>query len=286
MSRIRTVKPELFRHEQLFDAELESGLPLRLAFIGLFTVADCEGRFRWKPRTLKLDVLPHDVVDFAAVLNALEQHGFIKSYTVDGERYGCIPSFTKHQQIPTREAERGSSLPTPPEECEQPKQEARTEHVPEHVQARTEHVPEFREGEKEGNRKGREGREGEKEGSMPAPARDARARSTPFPSDFEIGDQTRAWAEQNGFDRLDKHLEAFKGKALAKDYRYADWQQAFQNAVRDDWAGLRKPQAVPGGGRARDGKPRSADPRIAEVQDILAGLKRPVIEGECLRVTH
>jgi len=121
---------------------------------------------------------------------------------------------------------------------------------------------------------------------MPAQARGARSHKTPFPPDFAISDPTRAWAEQNGFDRLSDHLEAFKGKALAKDYRYADWQQAFRNAVRDDWAGLRKPQAVPGGGRARDGEPRSADPRIAEVQDILAGLKRPAIEGECVHVTH
>ena len=27
MSKIRTVKPELFRHEQLFEAEQSSGLP-------------------------------------------------------------------------------------------------------------------------------------------------------------------------------------------------------------------------------------------------------------------
>lgn len=53
MSRIRTVKPELFKHEELFDAEQNSKLPLRLAFIGLFTVADREGRFKWRPRTLK-----------------------------------------------------------------------------------------------------------------------------------------------------------------------------------------------------------------------------------------
>jgi hypothetical protein len=30
MSRIRTIKPDFFTHEDLFDAEQESGLPLRL----------------------------------------------------------------------------------------------------------------------------------------------------------------------------------------------------------------------------------------------------------------
>lgn len=115
MSRIRTVKPELFKHEDLFDAEVTSGLPLRLAFIGLFTVADREGRFRWKPRTLKLDVLPHDAIDFAAVMNALESAGFIRRYEVNSEAYGWIPTFTKHQRFSGKEAELKSELPPPPE---------------------------------------------------------------------------------------------------------------------------------------------------------------------------
>lgn len=115
MSRIRTVKPELFRHEELFESEIESGLPLRLAFIGMFTVADCEGRFRWRPRTLKLDVLPHDAVDFAAVLNELERSGFIKRYEVAGEKYGFIPNFKRHQRLQTKEIEAGSSIPPPSE---------------------------------------------------------------------------------------------------------------------------------------------------------------------------
>lgn len=114
MSRIRTVKPELFRHEELFEAEITSGLPLRLAFIGLLTVADCEGRFPWKPRTIKLDVLPHDAVDFAAILDALQAAGFIQQYEAEGKLYGLIPTFKKHQQISNREQERGSTLPEPP----------------------------------------------------------------------------------------------------------------------------------------------------------------------------
>ena len=31
MSRIRTVKPELFKHEELFDLERETGLPIRIS---------------------------------------------------------------------------------------------------------------------------------------------------------------------------------------------------------------------------------------------------------------
>jgi hypothetical protein len=43
--RIRTVKPEFFKHEKLFDLEKETGLPIRLAWVGLFAISDREGRF-------------------------------------------------------------------------------------------------------------------------------------------------------------------------------------------------------------------------------------------------
>lgn len=143
MSRIRTVKPELFRHEDLFDAELESGLPLRLAFIGLFTVADCEGRFRWKPRTLKLDVLPHDTVDFSHVLNALVKYGFIVRYEVGGETFGWIPSFRKHQRLQTKEIEAGSTIPAYQENQEKTEYAPGT--IPENSQSRTGTLPDVQE---------------------------------------------------------------------------------------------------------------------------------------------
>ncbi len=109
MARIRTIKPELFRHELLFESEQETGLPLRLAFAGLFCCCDREGRFEWRPRTLKLDVLPYDEIDFSRVLDALATRGFVVKYEVSGVVYGCIPSFTRHQVINNRE--RGSEYP-------------------------------------------------------------------------------------------------------------------------------------------------------------------------------
>ena len=112
MSRIRTVKPELFKHEDLFEAEISSKLPLRLAFIALFTCCDREGRFKWQPRRLKLDLLPYDEnIDIKEVLEKLAQHGFVQKYEYQGKWYGCIPSWTKHQQINNREIK--SDLPAP-----------------------------------------------------------------------------------------------------------------------------------------------------------------------------
>ena len=112
MSRIRTIKPDFFRHEELFEAEKHFQLPLRVAFSGLWTCCDRDGRFRWKPRQLKLDILPYDEIDFSRVLDALATRGFIVKYECNGEVYGWVPSFLKHQVINPRE--RLSELPIPP----------------------------------------------------------------------------------------------------------------------------------------------------------------------------
>ncbi len=111
MGKIRTVKPELFRHERLFEAEQHSSFPLRLIFIGLFTVVDAEGRFRWRPRQLKLDILPYDEINFESALLSLVEFGFIKKYVYQNEWYGCIPTWRKHQSINQREPQ--SNLPNP-----------------------------------------------------------------------------------------------------------------------------------------------------------------------------
>ena len=111
MGRIRTVKPELYRHEELFDAEQATGLPLRLSFTGLLTCCDREGRFKWQPRSLKVDILPYDDLDFAQVLEALCAAGFIGRYTAEDKTYGYIPSWHNHQRINIREP--ASVLPDP-----------------------------------------------------------------------------------------------------------------------------------------------------------------------------
>jgi len=105
MARIRTVKPELFKHVGLFEAEIAYQLPIRLAFVALFTCCDRRGRFRWDPRRLKLDILPYDDVDASRVLDALVTRGFVVKYEHKNETFGCIPSWHKHQQINHREME-------------------------------------------------------------------------------------------------------------------------------------------------------------------------------------
>ncbi len=103
-------------HEGLFDAESESGLPIRIAFAGLWCAADREGRFKWEPRKLGIQILPWDGCDFSRVLDALTTRGFVVKYTCGTDVFGWIPSFQKHQVVNNRE--RLSELPNPLE-CNQ-----------------------------------------------------------------------------------------------------------------------------------------------------------------------
>jgi len=113
VGRIRSIKPQFFSHEGLFDLEQETGLPVRIAFAALWCEADREGRFEWRPRRLKLSCLPYDDVDFSRVLDALVTRGFIVRYASGGRDYAWIPSWKRHQVINNRE--KASDLPEPPE---------------------------------------------------------------------------------------------------------------------------------------------------------------------------
>ena len=54
-------------------------------------------------------ILPYDQIDFEMVMETLAENGFLIKYQVDGEFFGWLPTFLKHQQIPFREA--ASKLP-------------------------------------------------------------------------------------------------------------------------------------------------------------------------------
>lgn len=64
-------------------------------------------------------------------------------------------------------------------------------------------------------------------------------RKTSIPDDFSVSQRVSDWAADKGFDRLDEHLDAFKRKALMNAYTYMDWDLAFMEAIREDWAKLR-----------------------------------------------
>ena len=93
MARSRNVKPGFFFNTDLADIE-----PLgRLLFIGLWTIADRDGRLVDEVRWIKAQTLPYDECDVDALLNKLAEKNFLIRYEVKGNRYMQILNFAKHQ---------------------------------------------------------------------------------------------------------------------------------------------------------------------------------------------
>lgn len=110
MPRIRTIKPEFFKHDGL--AELPA--IARLLFQGLWCLADRDGRLEDRPKRIKAEILPYDECDVDAMLDAIARAGFITRYEVAGVRYIAVPNFKKHQRITGKESETPSTIPAPP----------------------------------------------------------------------------------------------------------------------------------------------------------------------------
>ena len=68
---------------------------------------------KYKPKRLKVEVLPYDNVDFAELVGELQQAGFVEIYQVDGEDYLHVVNFRKHQRPHKNEVLRGTDIPQP-----------------------------------------------------------------------------------------------------------------------------------------------------------------------------
>ena len=107
MARARNIKPAFFKNEIL--AELD---PLdRLAFAGLWTLADFKGCLEYRPKRIKAEILPYDDCDIVQILSNLDQSGFIRIYSVQGREYIKVLGFTDHQHPHKNEIANGSNIP-------------------------------------------------------------------------------------------------------------------------------------------------------------------------------
>lgn len=105
MARARNIKPGFFTNEELVELPFST----RLLFIGLWTLADREGRLEDKPKRIKMHLFPADEIDVEEALCSLQSSGFLTRYEVDGARYIQVLAFRKHQN-PHRD-EKPSSIP-------------------------------------------------------------------------------------------------------------------------------------------------------------------------------
>lgn len=107
MARARNIKPSFFQNEEL--AELS---PItRLSFIGMWTIADFKGCIEFRPKRLKVQLMPYDDCDFEEIAINLERSGLIRIYSVAGRQYIKIINFEKHQNPHKNERESGSDIP-------------------------------------------------------------------------------------------------------------------------------------------------------------------------------
>ncbi len=107
MARARNIKPALFANDEL--AELD---PIdRLFFIGLWTIADFKGDIEWRAKKVKALVLPYDNCDAEQIAINLDNSGFVRFYSVQGQNYLNITKFSIHQNPHKNEREKGSNIP-------------------------------------------------------------------------------------------------------------------------------------------------------------------------------
>jgi hypothetical protein len=93
MARSRNIKPGFFTNEDLAECSCWA----RLCFIGLWTLADREGRLEDRPKRIKGELFRFDSVDVEPLLQELERFNFILRYEVDGLKAIQILKFSAHQ---------------------------------------------------------------------------------------------------------------------------------------------------------------------------------------------
>ncbi len=127
MARIRSIHPGLFTDEAFAGLSM----PARVLLLGLWTEADDQGVFEWKPITIKMRIMPVDNVDVPALLIELERAGVVKSFQQDGKTFGAVRNFCKYQRpkTPKYRAIKSADIrnyvasPYPTSEIEQPEPE-------------------------------------------------------------------------------------------------------------------------------------------------------------------
>lgn len=92
--RIRSLKPD-------YTTDRITGrwpLDIQMFYAALWTIADDEGRFEWEPDLLRAQLFPyHPALDAAGMLTTIWRAGRVQKYEVDGQHFGVIVNFKRHQ---------------------------------------------------------------------------------------------------------------------------------------------------------------------------------------------
>lgn len=108
--RARNIKPDFFRDAELAEVSIEA----RYLFIGLWCLADRQGKLKDNPKQIRFEVFPETKTkdDINTLLNSLQDHHLITRYEIEKVRYIKVINFLKHQS--PHHTEMQSKYPDPP----------------------------------------------------------------------------------------------------------------------------------------------------------------------------
>jgi len=107
MARARNIKPAFWRNEALVELPFQT----RLLFIGLWNIADRDGRLENRPKKIKMEIFPGDDVDVSLEITRLSEAGLVMVYRAKSVDCIEVINFKKHQNPHHREP--SSELPPP-----------------------------------------------------------------------------------------------------------------------------------------------------------------------------
>ena len=205
MARIRSIHPGLFTDEAFVSISADA----QVFLMGLWTEADDQGLFEWKPVTLRMRLRPTKDGSVDGLLEELRAANFIQGYELGGRQYGAVRNFRKYQR------------PKKPNSVHPITEEIRT-----YVglsNASSELSPQREDG----------GDKMEEEGGGGEPAR---ARASPISGDWKPSAETVAKAQSDGLtaDDISKMVARFVPHYRARGDCRVDWDAQFQAWTVDE----------------------------------------------------
>lgn len=238
MPRARNIKPGFFTNDKI----TEMSMAARLLFIGLWTIADREGRLEDRPKKIKIDIFPVDDINVDALLNELDRQGFIVRYQVEDLRCIQIVNFTKHQnphknevasEIPEFAGVRAKERVLPEPHPSAPSSRVPTESISGFLNPDSGLLIE------DGEKPAQAPPPTQQESEPPSepPKKQAKApreeRETKAPATFELTDEHYEYGAKYEFtaQEVEQETEKFLNWARSKGKKYINWQAAWKNWI-------------------------------------------------------
>lgn len=263
MARIRTIKPEFWKHEGLCSLPEST----HMFAAALLNYADDFGYFNANPGLIKGEIYPlrEPSVSIPESIRSLQTDGYIRLGTIDGRRYGHIIAFEDHQRV---------SHPTPSKISCLPIAWDISGIILEELSNSPEtFVPEQGTGNGTGNREQGKDRAS---GAPPPKAKSRRSLPEGFP-DLQSQDWSRDhWLTKGRADLCDSMTEEianFRDHHAGKATMSADWAGSWRTWARNAMNFTRRPNGINDGKRNSQSH-TATDQHLAGIAELSAELRQ------------